>query len=443
MILGGDSYRVLRGADGDGGGTGSLDVETTPTSAQGGVLGNLLDDFGKTLGDTPLGHVLRGTAKVDHGVLQGEPRKPKVTAPEGLSTEEQKVLAAQLAEMKGKEAARLAAEAKSAQTSARVAAPGTTSAGGQVSREELDFSGAAQGGGRRPPLEESLPDKAEREFEMGAEKARKLRAAELQEAALANVRAAEATETYYAEVAKQRLDTAAVFEGEADKIGELKEKALSESLMQAQRVQDVARKVGAFAPRPGRLFSDASGAASFGAALALAAGAMESSRSGGPNVALGIIDNAIKRDVAAQELELEGMKAELQAEATVFQEIRAAYGDALAAQKAQSAAEKEAAVMYLRSQMDRYQGPIQKQQMMAVAHQLQASSNNDLIAMTKRMYRTVTRHKKGQVMDDQGSGETAASPARSPGGRDAADASPGRRAAATACARTGRSCARA
>jgi len=41
MILGGDSYRVLRNSDGDGGGTGSLDVETTPTSAQDGLLGQV------------------------------------------------------------------------------------------------------------------------------------------------------------------------------------------------------------------------------------------------------------------------------------------------------------------------------------------------------------------------------------------------------------------
>ncbi len=399
MILGGDSYRVLREFDGDGSGTGSLDVVTTPTSAQDGVLGQIsreMDAINEW--DVDLGDGVGGDHH-DSGV-PAEQRKPKVAAPKGMTQDQLKAAQEQFAREQAKQAALQAKLAENKKAAEAAAGVGTGSMGEQRTRTEMDLASAlpTAKGGR--PLEEQLPDKLEREFELGAEKARKLRAAELQEAALANVRAAEATETYYAEVAKQRLDTAAVFEGEADNIGELKEKALSESLMQAQRVQDVARKVGAFAPRPGRLFSDASGAASFGAALALAAGAMESSRSGGPNVALGIIDNAIKRDVAAQELELEGMKAELQAEATVFQEIRAAYGDALAAQKAQSAAEKEAAVMYLRSQMDRYQGPVQKQQMMAVAHQIQASSNNDLIAMTKRMYRTVTRHKKGQVMDD-------------------------------------------
>jgi len=255
--------------------------------------------------------------------------------------------------------------------------------------------GAAPGGGRA-----RNDARVTTTYREGAEEFRKRQARSLELAALENVRAAEATEDYYENVAIARRDAAAVYKGEADGMRRLKETALKESLEQAQKVQDIARKVGAFSPRPGRLFADASGAASFGAAMALAAGAMESARSGGPNVALKIIDNAIKRDIAAQELEFKAMRAEMEGEATVLQEMRGTYRDAIVAQKAQMAAEQEAALMYLQAQMDQYMAPVKKAQMMALAHQLQAQKNNTLITMSERTYQIVTEHKRTQVMAD-------------------------------------------
>ena len=349
--------------------------KTTQVEAGGGVLGRAFDNLG------------RGTV---FGGLVGNNR-PEVRQQEDVATpEQQEAAAARL--KKTRLDHQVAQNPGAVQPQRRTTAPTE-----RRSLETIDVSPRGGGGGAagRP-----VYNRGQVNWKEGAEEFRKRQARSLEYAAIENVRAAEATEDYYENVAIARRDAAAVFKGEADSMGALKDRALTESLEQAQRVQAVARKVGAFSPRPGRLFADASGAASFGAALSLAAGAMESARSGGPNVALGIINNAIKRDVAAQELELEGMKAELQAEATVFQEIRAAYGDAITAQKAQMAAEQEAAVMYLQAQMDQYMGPVKKAQLMAVAHQMQAQSNNTLIEMSERTYQTITNHKKGQVMAD-------------------------------------------
>ncbi len=348
--------------------------KTEQVKSDGGVLGRAFDNLGR---DTVLGELVGSN-------------RPQVRPQDNVATPEQQEAAAE--ELREKRLAQGRAQNPGAvQPEKRTTAPTE-----RRSLETIDVSRGGGGGAAGRPVY----DRGQVSWKEGAEEFRKRQARSLEHAAIENVRAAEATEDYYENVAIARRDAAAVFKGEADSMGELKDRALNESLEQAQRVQEVARKVGAFSPRPGRLFADASGAASFGAALSLAAGAMESARSGGPNVALGIINNAIKRDVAAQALELEGMKAELQAEATVFQEIRAAYGDALTAQKAQMAAEQEAAVMYLQAQMDQYMGPVKKAQLMAVAHQMQAQSNNTLIEMSERAYQTITNHKKGQVMAD-------------------------------------------
>jgi len=265
--------------------------ETGQVDTGGGVVGRAFENLG------------RGTTL---GGLLGNNR-PAVRQQENVATPAQQEAAAEKLGQTRRDQ-EVAQNPGAVQPQQRTTAPTETR-----SLETFDFSGGGGGGAAGRPVY----DRGQVTWKEGAEEFRKRQARSLEYAAIENVRAAEATEEYYENVAIARRDAAAVFKGEADSMGELKERALTESLEQAQRVQAVARKVGAFSPRPGRLFADASGAASFGAALSLAAGAMESARSGGPNVALGIINNAIKRDVAAQELELEGMKAELQAEATV------------------------------------------------------------------------------------------------------------------------------
>ncbi|MCP4242168.1 MAG: hypothetical protein GY772_16555 [bacterium] len=363
--------------------------ETEQVSALGAVFQGT--NLGRMLGNKPAPSEVVERPKED--LVLSWDRKPEVTEDEG----DPAAAAAALTEAEGHVRSQgLATGRRPPPEGARAGTGGFARDVSGIPRASMVPPAPRGGGGAGRPVY----DRGQVNWKEGAEEFRKRQARSLEYAAIENVRAAEATEDYYENVAIARRDAAAVFKGEADSMGALKDRALTESLEQAQRVQAVARKVGAFSPRPGRLFADASGAASFGAALSLAAGAMESARSGGPNVALGIINNAIKRDVAAQELELEGMKAELQAEATVFQEIRAAYGDALTAQKAQMAAEQEAAVMYLQAQMDQYMGPIKKAQLMAVAHQMQAQSNNTLIEMSERAYQTITNHKKGQVMAD-------------------------------------------
>lgn len=146
------------------------------------------------------------------------------------------------------------------------------------------------------------------------------------------------------------LDEKAAFEGEAQRLadfqGEMKEleqAALKSALNQAAQVQKLGREIGNMYPRPGRLFQDSSAAATWGAAMSLAAASFQSSRTGGPNAALGIIQQAIQQDIAAQEIEYDAKKTELGAAQTVYQELRQAYGDAQQAKSAQSAILMEAA----------------------------------------------------------------------------------------------------
>ncbi|MCP4434339.1 MAG: hypothetical protein GY812_02425 [Actinomycetia bacterium] len=132
-------------------------------------------------------------------------------------------------------------------------------------------------------------------------------------------------------------------------LAQLEQEALQSSLQNAHNIQQLGREVGSFRPRPGRLFHDSSGAAMWGAAMSLAAGAFQSERSGGPNTAMAIIDTAIKQDLAAQEIQYDAMKTELQANQTLYSQMRASYGDAIVARKAQGAALREAAAARLQA----------------------------------------------------------------------------------------------
>ncbi len=145
-------------------------------------------------------------------------------------------------------------------------------------------------------------------------------------------------------------DEQVAFEGEAKRLeefqhemAELQQQALNSSLQQAAQVQKLGEEIGNMYPRPGRLFQDSSAAATWGAAMSLAAASFQSSRTGGPNAALGIIQQAIQQDIAAQEIEYDAKKTALGAAQTVYQELRQAYGDAQQAKNAQSAILMEAA----------------------------------------------------------------------------------------------------
>jgi len=132
-------------------------------------------------------------------------------------------------------------------------------------------------------------------------------------------------------------------------LAQLEQEALQSSLQNAHNIQQLGREVGSFRPRPGRLFQDSSGAAMWGAAMSLAASSFQSERSGGPNTAMAIIDTAIKQDLAAQEIQYDAMKTELQANQTLYSQMRASYGDAIVARKAQGAALREAAAARLQA----------------------------------------------------------------------------------------------
>ncbi len=147
--------------------------------------------------------------------------------------------------------------------------------------------------------------------------------------------------------ADQNLQNAGQLDEFAAGLQQLENEALQSSLQNAHNIQQLGREVGSFRPRPGRVFQDSSGAAMWGAAMSLAAGAFQSERSGGPNTALEIINTAIKQDLAAQEIQYDAMKTELQANQTLYSQMRASYGDAIAARTAQSAVLREAAAARL------------------------------------------------------------------------------------------------
>ena len=95
MILGGDSYRVLREITGDGGGTGSLDVETPQVNPRGGVAGaaEYDTDDSRSMGGkllNALGKLTPEQQKIAEKNIGTS--KPKVAPPEGLSGDEQEAL---------------------------------------------------------------------------------------------------------------------------------------------------------------------------------------------------------------------------------------------------------------------------------------------------------------------------------------------------------------
>jgi len=191
--------------------------------------------------------------------------------------------------------------------------------------------------------------------------------------------------------AEQNLQNAGQLDEFAAGLQQLENEALQSSLQNAHNIQQLGREVGSFRPRPGRVFQDSSGAAMWGAAMSLAAGAFQSERSGGPNTALEIINTAIKQDLAAQEIQYDAMKTELQANQTLYSQMRASYGDAIAARTAQSAVLREAAAARLAAAGNQFL-PAQARAQAAIAQEkLIQQANADLV---KAAEMTFTRTSK-------------------------------------------------
>ena len=96
-------------------------------------------------------------------------------------------------------------------------------------------------------------------------------------------------------------------------------------------VEGLIRTAGSTRIDPARFFHSRGAAASFGAALSVAAGAVASTLVGGENAALQIIERAIDRDVRAQEFDAENQRATAQAGLGLLDRIRGAMRDDLAA----------------------------------------------------------------------------------------------------------------
>ncbi|MCP4436648.1 MAG: hypothetical protein GY812_14265 [Actinomycetia bacterium] len=191
--------------------------------------------------------------------------------------------------------------------------------------------------------------------------------------------------------ADQNIQNAGQLDEFAAGLQQLENEALQSSLENAHNIQQLGREVGSFRPRPGRVFQDSSGAAMWGAAMSLAAGAFQSERSGGPNTALEIINTAIKQDLAAQEIQYDAMKTELQANQTLYSQMRASYGDAIAARTAQSAVLREAAAARLAAAGNQFL-PAQARAQAAIAQEkLIQQANADLV---KAAEMTFTRTSK-------------------------------------------------
>ncbi len=183
--------------------------------------------------------------------------------------------------------------------------------------------------------------------------------------------------------AKQNIENADKLENFAAGLQQLEQEALQSSMENAHNVQQLGRMVGSFRPRPGRLFQDSSAAATWGAAMSLAAGAFQSERSGGANSALEIINTAIKQDIAAQELQYEAMAQELGSAQTLYSQMRASYGDAITARVAQRAALTEAAAARLKAAGSEHFGERARYAAIIAGEDLTRKANEQLIKMAE------------------------------------------------------------
>jgi len=183
--------------------------------------------------------------------------------------------------------------------------------------------------------------------------------------------------------AKQNIENADKLENFAAGLQQLEQEALQSSMENAHNVQQLGRMVGSFRPRPGRLFQDSSAAATWGAAMSLAAGAFQSERSGGANSALEIINTAIKQDIAAQELQYEAMAQELGSAQTLYSQMRASYGDAITARVAQRAALTEAAAARLKAAGSEHFGDRARYAAIMAGEVMTRKANEQLIKMAE------------------------------------------------------------
>ncbi len=257
----------------------------------------------------------------------------------------------------------------------------TTSLGGGALAEEED---------RKPTGAVHARPGATVKFNSGGEVASAARARNLYAAGAARLAEGDALAAQAEAEGKAAREQAGKLQQWSEGVRQLENEALSASMRNAQNVQKLGQMVGSFRPRPGRLFQDSSAAASWGAAMSLAASTFQSTRSGGANGAMQIIQAAIQQDLAAQELMYDAKKSELQSAQTLYTQMRASYGDAIVARQAQRAALLEAAKQRIAAAGAPHKGEAQRQEKIALGMELAAKGNQTLIDMAQKEYTLTT-----------------------------------------------------
>jgi len=230
---------------------------------------------------------------------------------------------------------------------------------------------------------------------VGAEPARAAYFSNKREEGLARLAQGEALSAQALAEGKASQEQAEKLQQWAEGVRQLEDEALQASMRNAQNVQKLGAMVGSFRPRPGRLFQDGSAAAMWGAAMSLAASTFQSSRSGGANGAMQIIQTAIQQDLAAQELQYDAKKSELQSAQTLYTQMRASYGDAIVARQAQRAALLEAAKMRVTAAGAPAAGAAAMAEKAALNYELNAEGNKSLIEMAEKEY-TITSYARAK-----------------------------------------------
>jgi len=165
----------------------------------------------------------------------------------------------------------------------------------------------------------------------------------------------------------------------ADEYENARKNAYETSMAEIRKLQKLGEEITNMAPQPGRLFLNAHGAATFGAALSIAAGAMNSSRFGGKNMALGIIEGAIQRDLDAQMAAQVNARAGAQLQRGIFQDMQEVYKSDRVARHAYMNFQYTLAAKELKKIAATWDSLIMKSKADQMAAEMNYKANNELM----------------------------------------------------------------
>lgn len=131
-----------------------------------------------------------------------------------------------------------------------------------------------------------------------------------------------------AEVIDEAVEDASDYVGDLAREFNENQQRYEEQLLGVQQLLDAVQSQRV---DPNRFFHNQGAASAFGAALAVAGGAMAQAILGGPNTALDIIEGAIERDIQAQIANMQNAQSALGAGVTLLDRLRQAHNDEEAA----------------------------------------------------------------------------------------------------------------